>query len=202
MKKYILTISREFGCNSREISRNLASRLGVEFYDQELIDLAAKRAGINRDLFTDSEKIVDVNNRKKLFQRFGYGSTTNFYDEKAIQAQAQVIKDLANKKGSAIFFGRCSDYILREYPNCLNIFLYAPLETRISHMAECYGLDRLSAEKLVRRVDKQRHNYYKYVTGKNRGDRDSKHIMLDVSRFGSEGVVEIIYDIVQKTFTD
>lgn len=202
MKKYILTISREFGCNAREISRNLASKLNIEFYDQDLIDLAAKKAGINRDMFTDSEKIVDINSKKKLLQIFGYGSSTNFYDEKAIQAQAEVIKELANQKSSAIFFGRCSDFILREYPNCLNIFLYAPLQTRIKHMAKCYDLDDGSAEKLIKRVDKQRHNYYKYITGKNRGDRDSKHIMLDVSRFGSDTTVDIIYDIVQKTFAD
>ena len=195
MKKIIINISREFGCNAREIGRQLASKLAVEFHDKDLIDLTAERVGINKDLFEESDAIVDKT-QKGLFKSFGYGSSTNFYDEKAILAQAEVIKELANRGESCIFFGRCSDYILREYPNCLNIFLYAPLAARIKHIARDYDLDEKSAEKLIRRVDKQRHNYYKYVTGKNRGDREYKQVMLDVSEFGIEETVNILYHIV------
>lgn len=200
MAKYIINISREFGCNAREIGRQLASKLGVTFYDKALIDMTCERAGINKDVFGESDAIIDKHkaDQKSLMKIFSYGSSSNFYDEKAIVAQAEVIKELANKGESCIFFGRCSDFILREYPNTLNIFLYAPIQKRIKHIAADYELDEKSAEKLIRRVDKERHNYYKYVTGLNRGDRDYKQVMLDVSEFGIEETVNILYRIVEE----
>ncbi|MCC6094141.1 MAG: cytidylate kinase-like family protein [Eubacterium sp.] len=199
MKKYIINISREFGCNAREVARELAMKLAIELYDKDLIDLTCQRAGINEDAFNDSDAIVD-SSKRNLLQIFSFGSSTEFYSDKAIQAQIEIIKELAQKDGSCIFFGRCADYILREYPNRLNIFLYAPLEKRINHIAKAYELDRATAEKLIKRVDRQRHNYYRYITGMNRGDRDFKQLMIDISEFGIPGTVDIIYDTVQKHF--
>ena len=201
MKNFNITISREFGCNAREISRILASKLGVELYDKDLVDMAAERAGISLDVFMDADKIVD-SPEEQLTKSFGYGSGTAFYSDKAIQAQVEVIRDIANKKESAIFFGRCADYVLREYPNTLNVFLYAPLEERVKHMMEAYQLPERSAQKMIKRIDRQRHNYYKYVTGVNRGDRNLKHFMIDVHKFGSEKTAEIIYQIAQMEFMD
>ncbi|MGO5313324.1 AAA family ATPase [Bilifractor sp. LCP21S3_A7] len=201
MKHFIINISREFGCNAREVSRQLASMLNVEIYDKDLIDLTARRAGINQDSFLDSDAIVDKS-RKNLLQRFGYGSSTSFYSDEAIKAQADIIRELANKGSSCIFFGRCSDYILREYPNRLNILLYAPFEQRVLHVMRNYNLDEVSAKKLITRVDRQRHNYYKYVTGKNRGDRDYKQLMIDVHEFGIKGSATLLYDVIVKHFHD
>lgn len=199
MKKYIITISREFGCNAREVGHILASKLNIPFYDKDLVDITAERAGIDADSLIDSEIFLD-RHLKELLKMFSYGSSTSFYSEKAVMAQVDVIRELADKKESCIFFGRCSDYILREYPNCLNVFLYAPLSHRIKHMAKDYDLTEASAAKLIKRVDLQRHNYYKYITGKNRGDRDNKHIMLDVSNFGYEGTADLIIDAVNRKF--
>ncbi|MBP0957919.1 MAG: cytidylate kinase-like family protein [Oscillospiraceae bacterium] len=199
MKKFIITISREFGCNAREVGHILASKLDVPFYDRDLVDMTAQRAGISSDSFIDSEMLLD-RHLKELLKAFSYGSSTPFYSEKAVMAQVDVIRELADKRQSCIFFGRCSDYILREYPNCLNIFLYAPLDHRIQHMSEAYDLTEAAAAKLIKRVDLQRHNYYKYVTGKNRGDRDNKHIMLDVSNFGCEGTADIIISAVNRKY--
>lgn len=92
--------------------------------------------------------------------------------------------------------------MLREYPNTLNVFLYAPLEERVKHMMEAYQLPERSAQKMIKRIDRQRHNYYKYVTGVNRGDRNLKHFMIDVHKFGSEKTAEIIYQIAQMEFMD
>lgn len=199
MKKYIITISREFGCNAREVGHILAAKLNVPFYDKDLVDMTAQRAGISPDTLIDSEVFLD-RHLKELLKVFSYGSSTSFYSEKAVMAQVDVIRELADKKESCIFFGRCSDYILREYPNCLNVFLYAPLTHRIKHMAKDYDLTEASAAKLIKRVDLQRHNYYKYITGKNRGDRDNKHIMLDVSNFGYEGTADIIINALNNKF--
>lgn len=199
MKKFIITISREFGCNAREIARTTAAELGMNFFDNDLIKLAAERAGISIDSFTDSENIVDKH-AESLLRTFGFGLSTQFYSDKAIAAQVGVIRDLANHNLPAVFFGRCSDYILREYPNHLNIFLYAPLAERKKHMAKAYNLSEAESEKLIKRVDRQRHNYYKYVTGKNRGSRENKNLMIDVSEFGTEKSVQLICNAAKLIF--
>ncbi|MDD3229937.1 MAG: cytidylate kinase-like family protein [Oscillospiraceae bacterium] len=196
MGNYIVTISREFGCNAREIARRLASRLNIPIYDKDLVDLTAEKAGLHRDIIAESDETADPK-QNRLFNHFGYGSTTSFFSEEAIKAQAAVICEIANKKNSCIMFGRCSDYILREYPNVLNFFLYAPLQNRVKHIAKTYQITERNAEKMIKRIDKQRHNYYKYVTGKNRGDREGKLLMLDVSAYGIEKSAELLCEVIR-----
>lgn len=192
--KYAITISREFGCGGREIGRKIAAEMGVKFYDKDLIDETARKAGVHIDIVKESDEKA-----RKFFKEFSYGSSTTFYSEKAINAQAEVIREAANKE-SCVLFGRCADYFLREYSNCINIFLYAPLQERIWHISKDYDLDLKSAEKMVKKIDRQRHNYYKYVTGRNRGDRDGKHLMIDVSYYGIDGTVELICKAVKQKF--
>lgn len=195
MSRYIVTIGREFGCGAREIARGLASQLAIPLYDKDLVDMTASKAGLHVDLVREADE-NSVKKQKRLFSEFGYGSSTSFYSEEAIQAQAQVICDIANKQESSIIFGRCADYILREYPNIISVFLYAPLDFRTHHISEGYGLSEPDAIKLIKQVDRQRHNYYKYVTGKNRGDRDGKNIMIDVSTYGVNGTIELICNAI------
>lgn len=192
--KYIITISREFGCAGREIGRKIASELGVKFYDKELIDLVAQKVGIHSDIIKEADEKAG-----SFFNEFIYGSSTSFYSEKAITAQGEVIREEADK-GSCVLFGRCADYFLREYSNCFNIFLYAPLEYRINHISEGYDLDEKQSKKMIKKIDKQRHNYYKYVTGKNRGDRDFKDLMVNVGCFGIDGTVNLICKSVKQKF--
>ena len=164
------------------------------FYDKDLIDEAARKAGVHVDVIKESDEKA-----KKFFKEFSYGSSTTFYTEKAIDAQAEVIREAADKE-SCVLFGRCADYFLREYQNCINIFLYAPIEERIKHISRDYELDMKSAEKMVKKIDRQRHNYYKYVTGRNRGDREGKHLMIDVSYYGIDGTVELVCKAVKQKF--
>ena len=189
-------LNAALGCDTPDILRKPCKprRAG-------LVDMAGGRAGISRDSFLDSEEMLDKN-ADRLLKSFGYGSSTQFYSDKAVKAQVDIIRDLANKRVSAIFFGRCADYVLREYPNHMNVFLYAPLEARIKHMCETYDLSWPEADKLIKRVDRQRHNYYKYVTGKNRGDRDNKHLMIDVSEYGTDLTAEMICFAARKMFED
>ena len=192
--KYAITISREFGCGAREIARKVASDMGITLYDKALIDETARKAGVHVDLIKESDEKAG-----RFMKEFSYGSSTTFYSETAFAAQAEVIREAANKE-SCVLFGRCADYILREYNNCINIFLYAPLEYRIQHISTEYGLDVKSAEKMIKKIDRQRHNYYKYVTGKNRGARDGKHLMIDVGFYGIDGTVELIGKAVRQKF--
>src|SRR5574344_374113 len=190
MKKIVITLGREFGCNAREIGRQLAAKLGVPFYDRELVERAAARAGISGDLVSKTKGNGTVED--SFMDEFGYGSTASFFSEKAIEAQGYVIRELANAS-SCVMLGRCADYFLEEFPRVLHAFVYAPLEYRVRHISECYNLDRRKAEKLITKIDKKRHAYYKYVTGRNRGDRHGRNIMIDVEKFGISGTVNLIY---------
>ena len=153
MKKFVITIGREFGCNAREIGRQLAARLGVPFYDKELVDRAAELAGVNADFYSKSDEHPGI---------------------------------------KEIFF--------TEFGTTLNAFVYAPLPYRIKHIAKAYGLSEKDAQKMIKQIDRRRHNDYRYVTGKNRGDRHGRNIMIDVEMFGVEGAVELIYQAVCQRF--
>lgn len=189
MKHFAITIGREFGCRAQEIGRHLAAALNVHFYDRELVELAARRAGINEDFYNKSDE--QPWSSDSFFTEFGYGATPSFYSANAIEAQAWVIRDIANRE-SCIMLGRCSDYFLSEFDNILNIFLFASLPYRIDHISEAYGKEKKKAAKMISKIDSKRHAYYKYVTGHNRGTRNTRNLMIDVEMFGPEGCVELI----------
>lgn len=197
MKHFVITIGREFGCNAREIGRQLAAKLNVKFYDRELVDMAAQVAGVNNDFFENADENPGL--VENFYTEFGYGATRAFYSEQAIEAQAFVIRSIANRE-SCVMLGRCADYFLQEFGTTLNAFVYASLPYRIRHIAEAYSLTEKEAEGMIKRIDKKRHNYYKFVTGHNRGDRHGRNIMVDVEMFGVEGTVELIYKAAESRF--
>lgn len=197
MKKYVITIGREFGCNAREIGRQVAAKLGIKFYDKELVDMAAEKAGVASSFFKGNDEHPGV--KESFLTEFGYGAGASFYSETAIQAQGWVIRKIANTE-SCVMLGRCADYWLQEFGTTLNAFVYAPLEYRIDHISSAYGLDRKMAEKMIKKIDKRRHNYYKYVTGHARGDRHGRNLMIDVEMFGIEATVDLICDAAKKRF--
>lgn len=197
MKKFVITIGREFGCNAREIGRQVAARLGVKFYDKELVDLAAQKAGVNGEVFGKSDEHPGVT--ENFYTEFGYGASRTYYSEKAVDAQAYVIRKIANTE-SCVMLGRCADYWLKEFGTTMNAFVYAPLEYRIQHISQAYDLTPKESQKMIKKIDKQRHNYYKYVTGHGRGDRHGRNIMIDVEMFGVEGAVNLICEAAKQRF--
>lgn len=199
LQKYIITISREFGCGAREIARGLASELAIVFHDKDLVDYTVEKAGVHARLINEYDEKIPKD-QKKLWKEFGYGSSDAFYSDDAIDAQTRVIKEIADKEESSILFGRCSNYILKEYANVLHFFLYASYEYRIKHIMGAYHLSEKDAAKMIKRIDKQRSNYYEYVTGKNRNNSDGNNLMIDVNRFGVDGSIKMMKEAVKVIF--
>ncbi len=199
MRHFVITIGREFGCNAREIGRQVAAELGVKFYDKELVDLAAAKAGVDKVTFGTSDEHPGVTDNFQT--EFGYGITNSFYSGRAVDAQAYVIRKIANTE-SCVMLGRCADYFLQEFDTTLNTFVYAPLPYRVTHISQAYDLTPGEAKKMIAKIDKRRHRYYKYVTGKNRGDRHGRNLMIDVEMFGVEGAVKLIVDAAKLRFGD
>lgn len=192
MKRFVITIGREFGCNASEVGRKLAERLGVKFYEKELVEKAAQIAGMDESTLYDLDrKKSDKNLLYHYVNEFGYGVADSYFSEKAVEAQAYVIRDIASKE-TCVMFGRCADYFLADYENVLNVFLYAPFDFRLQHVSSSYNLTVPESKKLIKKIDKRRNNWYKFVTGKNRGDRTYRDLMLSMEKFSVEDVVDLI----------
>lgn len=192
MKRFVITIGREFGCNASEVGRKLAARLGVKFYEKELVEKAAQIAGMDESTLYDLDrKKSDKNLLYHYVNEFGYGVADSYFSEKAVEAQAYVIRDIASRE-TCVMFGRCADYFLADYENVLNVFLYAPFDFRLQHVSSSYNLTVPESKKLIKKIDRRRNRWYKFVTGKNRGDRTYRHLMLSMEKFSVDDVVGLI----------
>lgn len=200
MKRFVITIGREFGCNAGEVGRRLAAKLGVRFYNKELASEAAAIAHIDENLAVNSDRNAFEKEKLRFYvEEFGYGASKAFFTQEAVEAQAFVIRRIANTE-SCVMFGRCADYFLSEFDFTLNVFLYAPEEFRIRHISSSYALDEAKAKKLLTKIDRERHDYYKFITGKNRGDRHGRNLMIDMNMFSVDDAVDLIYEVAKKRF--
>ncbi len=194
MKNVIITISRQYGSGGRQIAQLLSKELNIPYYDNELISMAAEKSGIKDEIFKDAE-LQAGNNFLYLLSRLGpetqvYGMPFN---EKIFNIQSQVIRDLA-AKGPCVIVGRCADYVLNDYQNTVNVFTYAPFQTRVARAVTEYGLNRENAEKDVRKVDKARESYYNYHTGNKWGNAANYDLMINMNFLTPESAVKLILD--------
>lgn len=188
-RQMVITIGRSFGSNGRKIGEKLAESLGIGFYDRNLIEIAAKESGMDW-------KVVGNADEKLIGGILKFGPGLDFIQEnpndKLYRAQAEVIRSIVKNKESCVFVGRGADYVLRNRPEVLKIFIYAPLSIRIETVMERYDFTKEEAEKAVRHMDKTRKNYYEYFTDNNWDQKEGKDLLIDSSEFGIEGTVSLI----------
>ena len=185
--KTIVTIGREYGSGGRIVAQRLAEKLGVPFYDKEVIQGVAKKTGFAENFVREAER-----RPTNSFMYDLYFSTHSLSSpDQVFIAQSGVIKDLADK-GGCVIVGRCADYILREHKELLRTFVYAPLEQRVQRAREEYHDKEDNLEGFVIRQDKQRASYYNYFTSIRWGDRKSYDLCVS-SALGLDTAVEIIY---------
>ena len=188
----IITISRQYGSGGRIVAKKLADALGIPFYDNELITMAAEKTGLSVECFKDAEK-TSIGN---LF--FSLTSLTPSIDavglplnEKIFLVQSQVIKEVA-AEGPCVIVGRSANYVLQDTPNVINVFLQGDLEDRVKRAIDTYGQDAEGAEALVVKTDKRRANYYNYFTGGKWGKAENYDLILNTSRMDLDKIVEVI----------
>lgn len=198
---FVIVIGRQFGSGGRTIGKMIASRLGIDYYDTELIKAAAQQEGIRPEIFKEhDEKKPSV--LKTLLQG-AYGIADNFHQvplsgERVYNVQSKVIKDLC-KKGSCVIVGRNADFILRNHPGLLSVFLHAPLEFRVKRIIQRgESLDEESAISLATQHDKRRESYYNFYTGEKKwGLASNYHLCLDTSRYSNEAIADLIIQVLQ-----
>lgn len=195
MQKFILTIGREFGSQGNAIGKRVAEIYRVPYYDKNSLDeMVMLKHYIDR---------TDINRLDELFKsglsiKLWSGSDKDLL-KKMYQYQSGLIEAFAKETGG-VFIGRCSDYILRELPNHLSVFFYAPVGVRINYLMNKYGLSLDSTRTLIDRMDQSRHNYYKYFTKENRGERHAKQLFIDSSLLGIDGSVDLLKMVIDRKY--
>ena len=200
----IITIGREFGSGGHEIGNRLAERLNIPLYDHNLIAMAARKLAItNEEASQVDESILGkflsgyVVNTGDYTVFMREGEDTVPLSDKVFCAQKEIILELA-KRSSCIFVGRCADYILGDYSNCINVFVHAYRDDRVRRIMQIYKLDERQAKEKIKRVDKGRKLYYEAHTGREWGSIESHDILLNVSLLGVEGTVDALESIYRK----
>ena len=196
-KKIVITIGRQFGSGGRYVGRLLAEKLGIPFYDKELLSEAAKQSGICEEIF---EEHVEKPTRSLLFSLVTgmqhHMGTGNFYmdmplNHRIFLAQFDAIRKLA-ADGSCVIVGRCADYVLRDDPDTVSIFVKADMPSKVERAVTYYGIERDKAEERIRKADKQRASYYNYYATATWGDIENYDLVVDTGMLGVEGAVELI----------
>ena len=203
-KKIIINVGRQLGSGGLVIAKRLADDLGCNFYDKELLNLAAKESGF-------SEKLFEQNDEKKGFFRSlfhihaPFMSDNNFYNNKLSQESLfQFQSDAIRKAASAhscVFVGRCADYVLRDFENTVSVFITADLDERIGRVAKRSGCSREEAGKIIENKEAARSSYYNYYTGKIWGHSTSYDLCINSSLLGMDATVEFIKDFIRKRFS-
>lgn len=199
-KKVIVTIGRQFGSGGRTIGKKLAEQLGIAYYDKELINLASKESGICGEFFEKADEKTSGSLLKALAMGFSMNNAifqSNDYlsNESLFQIQSDVIRKVASGQ-SCVLVGRCADYILREDPDCISIFVSASEEDRIRRSAEYNQSDEKEAEEYMRKADKSRASYYNYYTDKIWGAAESYDLCINSSLYGIDKTVEFIRQFI------
>ncbi len=200
-KKVVITIARGYGSGGKTIGKMLAKELGIAFYDRELLYMASDESGINLELFQKNDEEV----KRGLFS-----SSTYKYDGKLIPPedsdfvskenlfnyQAKIIKDLAAKE-SCIIVGRCADYVLKDVPGTLKVFIWAPHEKCVETVVDMYSLSESEADKKIKKIDKHRSEYYHYYTGREWDNVRNYDVCLNTAELTFEDCVKIIKSCIE-----
>ena len=199
----IINVGRQLGSGGHDIGRMLALDFQAQYYDKEIMNLAARESGF-------SEKFFEQNDEKKGFfkglfnvqtSHFSGGSMykTNFSQESLFQFQSDAIRKAA-KEASCVFVGRCADYVLRDFDNVVNIFVTASLDYRIEQIMNKQHLDHDAARKFIEQKESSRAAYYNYSTGKKWGYAESYDLCIDSSILGLVETEKLIAQFIRKKF--
>ncbi len=196
-KKTIINIGRQFGSGGREVALAVGRKLGISVYDNELITKAAEESGFSRQLFADIDEKKSFFSLSSFFSSSGYSLTDNCVGDNGLfNIQSNVIRGIAEKE-SAVFIGRCSDYILREM-KCLDVFITAPEEDRIERISRRRGIGRDEARALMEKTDSKRSTYYNYFTFGDWGVAGNYDLCIDSGILGIEGTADLIVDVAKR----
>ncbi len=202
-KHIIINVGRQVCAGGLEIGKLLANEFQAKYYDRELLNLAAKESGFSEEFFKQSDE------RKGFFRSFlhlpylnNWGGGSNFYQnnfsqENLFKFQSDAIIKAA-QEGSCVFVGRCADYVLRDFPNVVNVFITAPIDSRAQLFMKEKDVTYEEAIRRIQHVESRRASYYNYYTGKQWGHAASYDFCIDSAAIGSQETARLIAEFVRK----
>ena len=202
-KHIIICVGRQLGSGGHDIARMLAMDFNAKYYDRELLNLAAKESGISEKFFEQNDE------RRGIFRSLfhlhaSHVGDNNMYNndfsqENLFKFQSDAILKAADE-GSCVFVGRCADYILRERPDVVSVFISASKRFRIDQIMAKQHIDAPEANKYIKQRESQRASYYNYYTGKKWGSAESYDLCIDSSVLGLQATEKFIADFIRKRF--
>ena len=196
-KKIIITVSREFGSGGHEIGEKLAERLGVPFYDRDIIDKAAEQTGLSAEYIAEHEQRYTSSLMFNL--AMGNYSRTGelpLHDQIDI-VESEIIRNFA-KEGPCVIVGRCADYVLEDDFELLNVFVYSSDSAKLGRVMDKYGYTAKQAEKAVKETNRMRSKHYNFFTGRIWGDRKNYDLLINSEKFSMDDCIELIISAVEK----
>ncbi len=200
-KRYFINIGRQLGSGGKLIGQLLAKELDIPIYDRTLIDMAAKESGLCKEVFEDKDE--ETGFLSKLFNVHMPFMNDSFYgnqlsDEALFKIQSDAIRHLS-EKGSCIFVGRCADYILRDEPLVINIFITADEADRIKRIRKRHPeFSEEQARSFMQKADHKRSSYYNYYSDHTWGHAATYHLCLNSSTLGTEGTMRFIKKYIEE----
>ena len=202
-RKYVIAIGRQYGSGGREIGGIVADMLGIKYYDKELLIEAAKASGVKQELFeaTDERSPKRFANLWSFNLGFNPGSYliggAGLGEEKVYHAQSDVMRNLA-EVSSCVIVGRSADYVLRNHPCMISVFIHSSIEGRVARIMERSGIETAEkAREIAQKKDKLRASYYNFYTDKTWGASASYDLSIDSSKLTSQEVARIIVEYVK-----
>lgn len=198
-EKLVITISRQYGTGGKKIGKRLADELDINCYDSEMFRLISKNENMHDDSFADDDRIsgtsifdvakrvYDSHPREELpEENETFTDTENLY-----LYQTAIIRELADRE-SCVIVGRCANYILKDRPNTLKVFIHAPIDYRYKRIRSLYDMDETMLLSYIRGMDKHKADYYRHYTGAEWSDASYYDISIDSGRLGISGSVDAI----------
>ena len=197
MGNVVITIARQYGSGGRTIGRMLQDALDIRYYDKDIIHMASEDSGILEELFGRVDEYSSA--KKPLFGKNGIytgelvspGSKDFTSDENLFAYQAKIIRHLADTR-SCVIIGRCANYVLKDYPNVLKVFIRADMDFRLKQASAIQSMETRELERFLRKDDRRKEDYYRRYAGKSWTDVTQYDLCLDSGKLGFDRCVEII----------
>lgn len=206
MDNYVITIGRQFGSGGRGLGEILSKKLNIPFYDKELLMQAATQSGLNPDFLINNDERLPKFINSALSFTFGmsampwYAGSSSISDDNLYKTTSDFIYDIA-QRGSCIIVGRSADYVLRDMPRVVNVFLHASMDDCVKRIiSRNESTDAVKAKKLAERTNKLRANYYNFYTDKKWGDAASYDLTFNTSILPLEHIADVIIHYLQLRF--
>ena len=198
MKKFVITIGRQFGSGGRELGRILSQKLGIPFYDKELLLQAAQHAGVNPDYFVNNDERVPRFINGAIPFAFGvsampwYAGTSSISDDSIYRTQSDFIRHIADQ-GPCIIVGRSADYVLRDFPDVISVFVHAPMDECVRRIISRLDTkDPAAARRLAERTNKLRANYYNFYTDRRWGDAATYDLTFNSALLPIDEIADLV----------